>query len=104
MNTRNRGPQTEEQKTARLRMALFPVESEVIFCTSDLWVPIVKVAGKVHIFPGVPRLFQALLTGLAGRYIPLPPSSEIPYRILVHTAYVRDSPSTLCGADREQPS
>ncbi|CEQ39281.1 SPOSA6832_00793, partial [Sporobolomyces salmonicolor] len=97
--------QTEEQKKARLRMALFPKEAEVLFVQEDLcvffpdftelqasdlvepysWVPVVRVAGKVCILPGVPKLFERLITGLAAHYIPLPPSSEKPYRILVHT-------------------
>ncbi|GAA6021861.1 hypothetical protein JCM10207_004521 [Rhodosporidiobolus poonsookiae] len=77
--------QTEEQKTARMRMALFPKDSEVLFVQEDLWVPVVRVGGKVHIFPGVPRLFERLVEGLVSHYIPLPPSSEKPYRVLVHT-------------------
>lgn len=32
----NLGEQTEEQKTARLRMALFPVGAEVLFVKEDL--------------------------------------------------------------------
>ncbi|GAA5863313.1 hypothetical protein JCM1840_007479 [Sporobolomyces johnsonii] len=77
--------QTEEQKKARLRMALFPKGAEVLFVQEDLWVPVVRVGGKVCILPGVPKLFERLITGLASHYIPLPPSSEKPYRILVHT-------------------
>ncbi|GAA6048167.1 hypothetical protein JCM3770_003693 [Rhodotorula araucariae] len=77
--------QTEEQKMARLRMALFPKEAEVLFVQEDLWVPVVRVGGKVCILPGVPRLFERLVEGLAAHYIPLPPSSEKPYRVLVHT-------------------
>ncbi|GJN88141.1 hypothetical protein Rhopal_001097-T1 [Rhodotorula paludigena] len=77
--------QTEEQTKARLRMALFPRDAEVLFVQEDLWVPVVRVGGKVCILPGVPRLFERLVEGLAARYIPLPPSSEKPYRVLVHT-------------------
>ncbi|GAA5836209.1 hypothetical protein JCM11251_007394 [Rhodosporidiobolus azoricus] len=78
--------QTEEQKTARLRMALFPKDNaEVLFVQEDLWVPVVRVAGKVCILPGVPRLFERLIEGLIAHYVPLPPSSEKPYRVLVHT-------------------
>jgi molybdopterin-biosynthesis enzyme MoeA-like protein len=83
LNTRNRGEQTEEQKTARLRMALFPVGSEVLFVDEELWVPVVKI-NKVHILPGVPQLFQRLLKGLQ-EYITLPPISEKSTRILIHT-------------------
>ncbi|GAA5951240.1 hypothetical protein JCM3765_002420 [Sporobolomyces pararoseus] len=77
--------QTEEQKTARLRMALFPKGAEVLFVQEDLWVPIVRVGGKVTIFPGIPKLFERLVTGYASHFIELPPSSEKPYRVLVHT-------------------
>lgn len=81
--------QTEEMLTARKRMALFPsakqgVKVEVIHPAEDLWVPVVRVAGKVHILPGVPRLFEALLTGLEP-YTPIDPSKPKPHRILVHT-------------------
>merc|ERR1719487_380503 len=77
--------QSEEQQKARLRMALFPKDAEVLFVQEDLWVPVVRVGGKVCILPGVPRLFERLVEGLAAHYIPLPPSSEKPYRVLVHT-------------------
>ncbi|GAA5881733.1 hypothetical protein JCM8547_008367 [Rhodosporidiobolus lusitaniae] len=78
--------QTEEQKTARMRMALFPKDdTEVLFVQEDLWVPVVRVGGKVCIFPGVPRLFERLVEGLVSHYVPLPPASEKPYRVLVHT-------------------
>ncbi|GAA5836901.1 hypothetical protein JCM11251_005818 [Rhodosporidiobolus azoricus] len=76
----------QEQKTAGLRMALFPKDNaEVLFVQEDLWVPVIRVAGKVCILPGVPRLFERLIEGLVAHYVPLPPSSEKPYRVLVHT-------------------
>ncbi|GAA5913389.1 flavin adenine dinucleotide pyrophosphatase [Sporobolomyces salmoneus] len=77
--------QTEEQKTARLRMALFPKGQEYLFVQEDMWVPVVRVQGKVTIFPGIPALFERLLTGYVSRYIELPPASEKPYRVLIHT-------------------
>lgn len=81
--------QTEEMITARKRMALFPKESsstsvEVLYTTQDLWVPVVRLAGKVCILPGVPRLFEALLDGLSD-YIPLDTSRPRPFRYLIHT-------------------
>lgn len=81
--------QTEEQKTARLRMALFPVGSSSTpvaryFVQSDLWVPVVAV-DKVHILPGVPSLFQRLATGMLSKFVELPDASEKPYRYLIHT-------------------
>lgn len=61
--------------TARKRMALFPAtETEVIHCSPNLWVPVVRVAGRVCILPGVPRLFEGLLDALE-KYIPIDPVS-----------------------------
>lgn len=74
--------QTAEQKTARERMALFPAEAEVLFVGEDLWVPVCRVEGKLCIFPGIPSLFQRMLTGLTP-YLPLPDSK--PFRLLIHT-------------------
>ena len=51
--------QTEEQKTARNRMALFPKGAEVLFVQEDLWVPVVRVNGNVCILPGVPSVGRA---------------------------------------------
>ncbi|GAA99926.1 uncharacterized protein L969DRAFT_93417 [Mixia osmundae IAM 14324] len=76
--------QTEEQMQARKRMALLPNPAEVLFVQPDLWVPIVRLGGKLCILPGVPRLFQQLTIGLL-RYLPLPPSDMKPYRHLIHT-------------------
>lgn len=42
----------------------------------------------VHILPGVPSLFERLLTALVAKFIILPPASEKPYRMLIHTAFV----------------
>ncbi|KAK8079539.1 hypothetical protein PG997_007357 [Apiospora hydei] len=58
------------QKTARLRMVRLPIDEsrdlskQALFPQDDLWVPVSVVNGNVHILPGVPRLFQALLEGL----------------------------------------
>ncbi|ORY61190.1 MoaB/Mog domain-containing protein [Leucosporidium creatinivorum] len=81
----NPAEQTEEQKTARNRMALFPTDSEVLFVQEDLWVPVVRVNGNVCIFPGVPSLFERLVTAFLSRWVPLPPSTEKPTRVLIHT-------------------
>jgi len=83
--------QTDEQRTARLRMALFPKGSEALFVQEDMWVPVVRVGGKVTIFPGIPKLFERLVTGYASRFIQLPDSSEKPFRVLVHTAMPESS-------------
>ncbi|EPQ27734.1 uncharacterized protein PFL1_04871 [Pseudozyma flocculosa PF-1] len=76
---------TEEMITARKRMALFPDrDAEVIYPTEQLWVPVVRMKGKLCILPGVPRLFEALLDGLE-QYIPIDPNRPRPYRLLIHT-------------------
>ena len=46
----NFSEQTEEQRKARLRMALFPKGQEYLFVQEDMWVPVVRVAGKVSFF------------------------------------------------------
>jgi len=83
----NFAAQTEEQQLARKRMALFPVEhSEVLHVDPALWVPVVRIKQKLCILPGVPRLFEQLLTSYLASYVPLPPSSSKPFRVLVHTS------------------
>ncbi|PAV19372.1 Molybdopterin binding protein [Pyrrhoderma noxium] len=76
--------QTQEQKVARERMALFPANAEVLFVNSELWVPVVRLEGKLCILPGIPGLFQRLLSALTP-YLPLPPPSERPFRHLIFT-------------------
>jgi hypothetical protein len=40
-------------------MALFPSkDTEVLFVASELWVPVVRLRGKLCILPGIPRLFE----------------------------------------------
>ena len=94
--------QTEDQRIARERMALFPEKGEVLFVNSEIWVvsvcsrddrhrlrvlnsqPVVRLEGKLCILPGIPGLFQRLLQHLTP-YLPLPPPSERPFRHLVFT-------------------
>ncbi|WPH04556.1 Hypothetical protein R9X50_00744800 [Acrodontium crateriforme] len=63
-------------RRAKLRMIELPYdknlpdEDQVIFASDDLWVPINVVNGNVHIFPGIPRLFEKMLDGLKPRLIP----------------------------------
>jgi hypothetical protein len=48
---------TEEQMTARKRMALFPAKhAEVLFVQENLWVPVVRLKGKLIILPGIPKV------------------------------------------------
>lgn len=55
------------QNEARLRMATLPTPAEVLF-TPGLWVPLVVAGGNVHILPGIPRLFQAMIEAHKGRF------------------------------------
>lgn len=74
-NRYNLASQTEEQKTARLRMALFPVRhAEVLHVDPGLWVPVVRLKGKLCVLPGVPRLFEQLITAYLSNYVTLPVS------------------------------
>lgn len=75
---------TDEMTKARKRMALFPKDSEVIFPTEQLWVPVVRVNGNVCILPGIPSLFEALLYATQP-YLRLDPNAPRPIRTLVET-------------------
>jgi hypothetical protein len=85
-------------------MALFPDRAEVLFVARDIWVvsplpahltipnqetpqPVVRLEGKLCIFPGIPSLFEKMLTALTP-LLPLPPVTERPSRIQVFTEYV----------------
>ncbi|KAF9448103.1 Molybdopterin binding protein [Macrolepiota fuliginosa MF-IS2] len=88
--------QNAEQRTATLRMALLPTgnDVEIIFPGEDLWVPIVRIRGRLCVLPGVPGLFQKLLH-LFTPFLPLPPKSERPLRIQVYTEWVFSLPHSL---------
>jgi len=76
--------QNPQQQEAFRRMALFPEHAEVLFVRQDLWVPVVRLQGKLHVFPGIPTLFQKMLDGLEP-FLNLPPASERPLRIQIFT-------------------
>ncbi|EED78209.1 predicted protein [Postia placenta Mad-698-R] len=76
--------QTAEQREARERMALLPVHAETLFIAPDVWVPVVRLEGKLCVFPGIPRLFQRMIDGLRP-YLALPPPSERPFRLQIFT-------------------
>ncbi|TFK89524.1 Molybdopterin binding protein [Polyporus arcularius HHB13444] len=82
--------QTDEQRKARERMALFPARAEVLYIAPDVWVPVVRLEGKLCVFPGIPKLFQRMLDGLAA-YLPLPPASERPFRQQIFTSLPESS-------------
>lgn len=64
-----------------------PDEGQVIFVKDDLWVPISVVNENIHILPGVPRLFEALLEGLKPLLLPrlADPEGKGTYRIIIST-------------------
>jgi molybdenum cofactor synthesis domain-containing protein len=78
--------QDEQQRSAQHRMALFPEKAEVIFVGKDIWVPVVRLEGRLCIFPGIPGLFQKMLAGLTP-FLPLPPPHERPHRLQVFTLH-----------------
>ena len=85
--------------TAKLRMVELPYndkqpdDEQVLFVKEDLWVPISVVNGNIHILPGVPRLFEALLEGLKPMLTPrlTDPEGKGTYRILFSTPMAESS-------------
>jgi molybdopterin-biosynthesis enzyme MoeA-like protein len=53
-----------EEQEAQYRMAIFPEgpNIDVMYLHDELWVPVVGIDSKVFILPGVPQLFEQLLT------------------------------------------
>lgn len=64
-----------------------PEPEQVVFVKDDLWVPISVVNGNIHILPGVPRLFEALLEGLKPSLMPrlADPEGKGTFRIIIST-------------------
>ncbi len=59
--------------------------------------PVVRLEGKLCIFPGIPGLFQQMIDGLVP-YLPLPPPNARPFRHLIHT---KSAPlSSVCSDDK----
>ncbi|ETI21610.1 hypothetical protein G647_07957 [Cladophialophora carrionii CBS 160.54] len=79
--------------TAKMRMAQLPTdpnipdEQQAIHVKEDLWVPLAVVNGNIHILPGVPRLFEAMLEGYKPRLLPRlkDPEGKGMYRMLFST-------------------
>ncbi|KAG8876405.1 hypothetical protein FRB97_004208 [Tulasnella sp. 331] len=86
--------QTEEQKTARNRMALFPNgeknEVEILHVDEEMWVPVIRIHGKLCVFPGVPRLYERMLEGLKP-YLPLPAADTSSFRHMIFTTMPESS-------------
>ncbi|KAN0094537.1 MoaB/Mog domain containing protein [Tylopilus felleus] len=88
--------QNEGQRIARKRMALFPHDAEVLFVAPDIWVPVVRLEGKLCVFPGIPSLFQKMLDNL-GQFLPLPPPHARPCRLQVFTNLPESSIAPFLG-------
>ncbi|KIW64548.1 hypothetical protein, variant [Phialophora macrospora] len=79
--------------TAKMRMAQLPTdpnipdEQQVIYVKEDLWVPLSVVNGNIHILPGVPRIFEAMVEGLKPHILPRlkDPEGKGMYRMLFST-------------------
>ncbi|QVM07754.1 hypothetical protein D8B26_002445 [Coccidioides posadasii str. Silveira] len=62
--------------TARLRMVHIPtdetrpISEQALFVDDELWVPVSVVNGNIYILPGVPSLFERLLTRLRPILLP----------------------------------
>lgn len=89
--------------TAKKRMIELPYDKtkpdgeQVVFVNDNLWVPVAVVNGNIHILPGVPRLFEALLEGLRPSILPrlTDPEGKGVYRILISTPMAE---SAVAGA------
>jgi molybdopterin-biosynthesis enzyme MoeA-like protein len=99
--------------TAKLRMVELPIdeskpdEDQVLFVKEDLWVPISVVNGNVHILPGVPRLFEALLDGMKPLLLPrlTDPEGKGIYRLLFSTPLAESAVASYLTelAERVEP-
>lgn len=78
---------------AKLRMVQLPYdknlpdEDQVVFTADDLWVPINVINGNIHVLPGIPRLFEKMLTGLKPSLLPrlTDPEGKGVHRVLFST-------------------
>lgn len=62
-----------EAKKRMVRLPIdhsMPLDEQVLFVDESLWVPVAVVNENIHILPGVPRLFEALLARLRPSLLP----------------------------------
>ncbi|KAK9351778.1 MoaB/Mog domain-containing protein [Lipomyces doorenjongii] len=83
-------PNDLEAGKAQMRMATLPkgnstTETDIIYSLENSWVPVVCVASKIYILPGIPQLFNGLLFGLQPHILPRIPASQRKHRLLVAT-------------------
>lgn len=64
-----------------------PLEEQVVFTSEKLWVPLCIVNGNIHVLPGIPRLFTAMLEGYEStlRKKLADPDGKADYRIVIST-------------------
>ncbi|KAJ1773623.1 hypothetical protein LPJ74_000539 [Coemansia sp. RSA 1843] len=54
-------PHGSPEQIAGARMALFPKSATLTFPCDEFWVPVVCVARNIHVFPGIPKLFEKMV-------------------------------------------
>ncbi|OAR00481.1 hypothetical protein LLEC1_05798 [Akanthomyces lecanii] len=80
---------------AKLRMVYLPTDEsrplkdQFLFTSEELWVPVSVVNGNVHILPGIPRLFTALLDGIKPHIISrlVDPEGKGSHRVIIQTPF-----------------
>ncbi|EEP75806.1 conserved hypothetical protein [Uncinocarpus reesii 1704] len=85
--------------TARLRMVHIPTDEtrplseQAMFIDDELWIPVSIVNGNVYILPGVPSLFERILTRLKPILLPklIDPEGKGIYRFLFATPLFESS-------------
>ncbi|CAN6621152.1 hypothetical protein TRVA0_008S01838 [Trichomonascus vanleenenianus] len=92
-------PRDAAAQAAQLRMATLPAGPgvECLFPYDDVWVPIVALEHKVYILPGVPRLFEKLLSGLEPMLKARIPESQHMVRHFVATQMKESEIAPLLG-------
>ncbi|KAK9457097.1 MoaB/Mog domain-containing protein [Dipodascopsis uninucleata] len=85
-SSRRIDPTNTDAHRARMRMATLPINSDIYYPLSFSWVPVVCVAKKIHILPGIPQLFTGLLNGLRPTILPRVPTAQRKHRLLVSTS------------------
>ncbi|KAI8613205.1 MoaB/Mog domain-containing protein [Chytriomyces sp. MP71] len=99
-----RDPSTPfDLNTGRLRMATLPHPATVSHPCKDLWVPIVTVNGNVSIFPGVPRLFEQLVSNFVqDSIVPSVPGLKQFYRMQIGTPKMESEIADVLTAWQKQ--
>ncbi|ORY05639.1 Molybdopterin binding protein [Basidiobolus meristosporus CBS 931.73] len=90
-----------ELTEARKRMALLPSRSEVFFPSEEFWVPLAVVNQNIHILPGVPRIFQQLLTDFRPQFETLASGQKF-HRKLVGTMWAESKIAKILRDAQEE--